>query len=202
MLSLVRGEDMNLEHLLDRYSSSPRMKEIADGIALSSTSRTAVKGLNGSSRALVFTSLYKLAQLSSFNHIVVLEDAEEAAYFHNDIEQLMGPIDLFYYPSSFKNNKNFQIQSSSHVMLRTEALTRLAGEGRKKIVITHPEALMEKVPASQQLLSKVIHIKVHDTLLTDSLMEQLVELGFERTDFVFEPGQFAMRGGIIDIYSF
>jgi len=202
MVSLPRGADMNLEHLLDRYSSSPRIQQIAEGVLLSPSSRVAVKGLNGSSKALIFSALYKHEHVASCNHIVVLEDAEEAAYFHNDLEQLLGPLDLFYYPSSFKNNKNFQLQSSSHVMLRTEALTRLASEGRKKIIITHPEALMEKVPVSQQLLSRVVQVKVHDSLNTDELMEQLVGFGFERTDFVFEPGQFAMRGGIFDIYSF
>ena len=132
----------------------------------------------------------------------ILEDAEEAAYFHNDIENLLDPIDLFYFPTSFKSNKNFRVQSSSHVMLRTEMLTRLATGGNKKIIITYPEALMEKVVQATTLAGHIILIKVNDRLDTDALMERLVGLGFERTDFVYEPGQFAMRGGIFDIYSF
>lgn len=132
----------------------------------------------------------------------ILEDAEEAAYFHNDIENLLDPIDLFYFPTSFKTNKNFKIQSSSHVMLRTEMLTRLATGGNKKITITYPEALMEKVVQATTLAGHIILVKVNDRLDTDALMEKLVGLGFERTDFVYEPGQFAMRGGIFDIYSF
>ena len=132
----------------------------------------------------------------------ILEDAEEAAYFHNDIENLLDPIDLFYFPTSFKSNKNFRVQSSSHVMLRTEMLTRLATGGNKKIIITYPEALMEKVVQATTLAGHIISIKVNDRLDTDALMERLVGLGFERTDFVYEPGQFAMRGGIFDIYSF
>jgi len=131
-----------------------------------------------------------------------LEDAEEAAYFHNDIEQLIRPIDLFYFPSSFKTNKNFREQSSSHVMLRTETMTRWSQSGNRKIIVTYPEALTEKVVTSAVLNKHTISIKVNDKLITDELMEQLIGYGFERTDFVYEPGQFAMRGGIVDIYSY
>ena len=156
----------------------------------------------GSFPALLFSALYQRNELNGLNHMIILEDAEEAAYFHNDLEQLINPIDLFYFPSSFKTNKNFRIQSSSHVMLRTEALTRLAGGGNRKIFVTYPEALMEKVSTAESLSSNIISIKVNDRLDTDQVMEKLVGYGFERADFVYEPGQFAMRGGIFDIYSF
>lgn len=143
-----------------------------------------------------------MEELQDFNHVIILEDAEEAAYMHNDLEQLINPIDLFYFPSSFKTNKNFKLQSSSHTMLRTEALTRIAGPGNRKILVTYPEALMEKVPEMKTLSANMISVKVNDRLSTDELMQKLVGYGFERTDFVFEPGQFAMRGGIFDIYSY
>jgi transcription-repair coupling factor (superfamily II helicase) len=156
----------------------------------------------GSYPAVLFSALYQRNELNGLNHMIILEDAEEAAYFHNDLEQLINPIDLFYFPSSFKTNKNFRIQSSSHVMLRTEALTRLAAGGNRKIIVTYPEALMEKVSTAESLSSNIISIKVNDRLDTDLVMERLVGYGFERADFVYEPGQFAMRGGIFDIYSF
>ncbi|MEY4728314.1 MAG: transcription-repair coupling factor, partial [Bacteroidota bacterium] len=87
-------------------------------------------------------------------------------------------------------------------MLRTETLTRLATGGNRKIIVTYPEALMEKVATANALSSNIISLKVNDKLDTHDLMERLVGYGFERTDFVYEPGQFAMRGGIFDIYSF
>ena len=87
-------------------------------------------------------------------------------------------------------------------MLRTEMLTRLASGGNKKIIVTYPEALMEKVVRSTTLMEKIILIKVNELLNTTGLMERLVGVGFERTDFVYEPGQFSMRGGIFDIYSY
>ncbi len=193
---------MNLEHLLDSYVQSPRIAAIAGDLALPGSERMLAKNVAGSFGALTFASLYLRQELNVFNHLIILEDAEEAAYFHNDLEQLIQPIDLFYFPSSFKTNKNFRTQSSSHVMLRTEALTRFAGSGNRKIMVTYPEALMEQVATTEALVSNIIAIKVNDRLETDLLMERLVGYGFERTDFVYEPGQFAMRGGIFDIYSF
>ncbi|MBS1655850.1 MAG: DEAD/DEAH box helicase, partial [Bacteroidetes bacterium] len=110
--------------------------------------------------------------------------------------------DLFYFPSSFKNKKNYRLLNSSHVMLRTEALSKIAAGGNKKILVTYPEALFEKVVVPSALSSSIIHIKTGDELKVDDLLLKLADYGFERTDFVYEPGQFAIRGGILDIYSF
>ncbi len=193
---------MNLQYLLESYSTSPRIQEIADKILLSGPKTIALDHLSGSFPALLFCSLYQKVELNGFNHLIILEDAEEAAYFHNDVEQLLHPIDLFYFPSSFKSDKNFSVQNSSHVMLRTEALTRMGASGNRKIMVTYPEALLEKVARPEDLSANTIQIKVNETLQTNLLMETLVGFGFERADFVYEPGQFAMRGGIFDIYSF
>ncbi len=193
---------MNLQFLLDGYVQSPPVKQLAEAILLPNPQNILCSKMAGSYPALLFSALYQRAELNGLNHMIILEDAEDAAYFHNDLEQLIQPIDLFYFPSSFKTNKNFRIQSSSHVMLRTEALTRLAGGGNRKIIVTYPEALMEKVSTAESLSSNIISIKVNDRLDTDLVMEKLVGYGFERADFVYEPGQFAMRGGIFDIYSF
>ena len=119
---------------------------------------------------------------------------------------LPGALDIFYFPSSFKNKKNYRLLNSSHVMLRTEALTKIAAAGNlginKKIIITYPEALFEKVVLSKTLSANIISIKQGDTIDVNSISEKFVDYGFERTDFVYEPGQFAVRGGILDIYSF
>ncbi|HEY6504112.1 MAG TPA: DEAD/DEAH box helicase, partial [Chitinophagaceae bacterium] len=136
------------------------------------------------------------------NHHIVLNDAEESAYFHNTLENLTEALDIFYFPSSFKNRKNYRLLNSSHVMLRTEALTKIAGGGNKKVLVTYPEALFEKVVVPNVLSSNIIHIKTGDTLDVNDTLLKLADYGFERTDFVYEPGQFAIRGGILDIYSF
>ncbi|HZG25069.1 MAG TPA: transcription-repair coupling factor [Chitinophagaceae bacterium] len=131
-----------------------------------------------------------------------MNDAEEAAYFQNTIENLTKALDLFYFPSSFKNRKNFRLLNSSHVMLRTEALMKMSAGGNKKMIITYPEAIAEKVVLQKTLAQNIIQVKTGDTIDVNGLMEKLVNYNFERTDFVYEPGQFALRGGILDIYSY
>nr|WP_298391410.1 transcription-repair coupling factor [Hydrotalea sp.] len=158
--------------------------------------------LYGSSPECIISALYQHAQLEKYNHLIVLNDAEDAAYFLNAIESLTNALDVFYFPSSFKVRKNFRLLNASHVMLRTEMLTRLSAGGNKKIIVTYPEALAEKVVQSKTLNNNTISIKTNDTIQPDSLMELLVMYGFVHTDFVYEPGQFALRGGIFDIYSY
>ena len=197
---------MNEQSLFDRYDASPLLKKIVDGIALPNLTDTPfqvhLQNLNGSAPAFVLKYIFTQPQTANYNHVIVLNDAEEAAYFYNSIESITGAMDLFYFPSSFKTSQNFNLLNPSHVMLRTEALTKLSMGGNKKIVVTYPEAFFEKVIMPKTLQDNIIQIKTNDTLGLDDLMKRLVQYGFERTDFVYEPGQFALRGGIFDIYSF
>src|SRR5215831_6988275 len=194
---------MNLSVLLDQYRNSPRLFQLANRLSFADTQKIFLKNLQGSSAEFVVSSVFMHEKSAVLNHLVVLNDAEEAAYFQNTVENLTNALDIFYFPSSYKNRKNFKLLNSSHVMLRTEALTKLSGNNiNKKIIVTYPEALFEKVVLPKTLSGNIIHIKTNDTINLDSLMELFVMYGFERTDFVYEPGQFALRGGILDIYSF
>jgi transcription-repair coupling factor (superfamily II helicase) len=188
--------------LLSLYEHSSRLFQLADRITMSRPQHLHLKNLQGSSPAFVIASIFNLPASSQLNHVVVCEDAETAAYFHNSLENLTGALDIFYFPSSFKNNKTYQELNSSHVMLRTEALTRWSGGGNKKIIVTYPEAIFEKVVLPETLAGNMIRLKSGESTNLEDLMESLVGYGFERTDFVYEPGQFALRGGILDIYSF
>jgi transcription-repair coupling factor (superfamily II helicase) len=193
---------MSNEVLLKQYEHSSRLFQLADRLTLSQPQQIVLKNLQGSSSAFVIAAIFKMTVSSQLNHVVILEDAETAAYFHNSLESLTGALDIFYFPSSFKNSKTWQELNSSHVMLRTEALTRLSGGGNKKIIVTYPEALFEKVVLPETLAENMIRLKSGEIIQPVELMETLVKYGFERTDFVYEPGQFALRGGILDIYSF
>jgi transcription-repair coupling factor (superfamily II helicase) len=192
------------QDLLKQFQNNPRLFQLADRLSFSNPEKIYLKNLHGSSREFVTAATFAHPACAQLNHLIVLNDAEEAAYFHNTLENLTGALDIFYFPSSFKNRKNYRLLNSSHVMLRTEALTKIAaGNGiNKKVIITYPEALFEKVVVPSALSSNIIHIKSGDRLDTDKLLLQLADYGFERTDFVYEPGQFAIRGGILDIYSF
>lgn len=192
---------MNLQVLLGLYQNDNRLKELAAGISLPFPKhRLSLQQLRGSSINFIATTIW---QLSEANHVFVLNDREEAAYFHNDLEHLTNALDIFYFPDSFKKTGAYSELNSSHVMLRTEALTKFAGARvHKKVLVTYPEALFEKVVNAQTLSRNMVHIRVSEYLNVEKLMESFVGLGFKREDFVYEPGQFAMRGGILDIYSF
>lgn len=193
---------MNLPHLMDQYLQSPLVKQLVKQVNYADAQQLYLKNLQGSSPEFIVSAVFQHEDGKELNHLIILNDAEEAAYFHNTLENLTSALDLFYFPSSFKNRKNFRLLNSSHVMLRTEALTKLSGGGNRKIVVTYPEAIFEKVILPGTISSNIISIKTNDTIQPESLMDLFVMYGFERTDFVYEPGQFALRGGILDIYSF
>ena len=190
--------------MLDEYKQSPRLFQLADRITLSQPQRIHLKNLQGSSSQFVSAAAFLHPSCSHLNHIIICNDEEQAAYFHNTLESLTSALNIYYFPSSFKAKKNFSLLNSSHVMLRTEALMKFAtptGE-RSGILVTYPEALFEKVVLSKTLSENIIYIKSGDVLDVDDLLRKLVDYGFQRTDFVYEPGQFAIRGGILDIYSY
>ena len=196
---------MNLEVLQQMYQNDTRILSIAEQLGNANTQHTYFKNLHGSALQFVFAALFNHPTAKQYNHIVVLNDAETAAYFHNTVESITKALNLYYFPSSYKSRKNYKLLNSSHIMLRTEALTKFSTQndyGRTGAIITYADALFEKVILSKQLQESIISIKSGDVLDVNAVMEQFVHHGFTRHDFVYEPGQFALRGGILDIYSF
>jgi len=197
---------MNLQVLLDAYKNNPRLFQLADRLTFAQPQRIFCKNLHGSAPAFVISTIFQHDACSQLNHVIICEDAESAAYMHNSLENLTNALNIFFFPTSFKNRKNFRLLNSSHVMLRTEALTRFssppAGSNRVGALVTYPEALFEKVVLPKTLAGNIIYLKSGDSLDVNGLLQQLVDYGFSSTDFVYEPGQFALRGGILDIYSF
>ena len=197
---------MNEQSLFERFHNSPLLNNLVDRIAMSKLEnkpyQVFLQNLNGSAAAFVLQTIFNNAKTDYYNHVIVLNDAEEAAYFFNSIESVTEAMDLFYFPSSYKTPQNFSLLNPSHVMLRTEALTKISMGGNKKIIVTYPEALFEKVIMPNTLQQNMIQIKTNDSIDLNELMQNLINYGFQRTDFVYEPGQFALRGGIFDIYSF
>ncbi|MEP6947619.1 MAG: DEAD/DEAH box helicase, partial [Ginsengibacter sp.] len=193
---------MNLDVLMNMYKNDPCIFTIADRIVLSKPQHMHLSGLSGSASQFVVSAVFNHPVTAQLNHLVILRDAEEAAYFHNTIENITKALDVFYFPSSFKNKKNYSLLNSSHVMLRTEALTKLSIGGNKKIIVTYPEAIFEKVVLSKTLTENIISFKQGETINVDKVLSGFVDHGFSHSDFVYEPGQFAVRGGILDIYSY
>src|ERR1700722_20848953 len=124
---------MNSEVLSGLWLNSPRLFQLADRLTLSQPQRISLKNLEGSAPAFAISAVFQHAAASQLNHLIVCEDAESAAYLHNTIENLTNALDIFYFPSSFKNKKNYRLLNSSHVMLRTETLTRLSTAMRQPL---------------------------------------------------------------------
>src|SRR5687767_9483755 len=152
---------MSVAQLLDKYKSSPRLFTLADKLSFSQPQKIRLSGLNGSASQFVAAGIFLHPSCSQMNHVFICNDAEDAAYFHNTLENLTEALNIFYFPSSFKNRKNYRLLNSSHVMLRTEALTKFVGVGvKRKILVTYPDALFEKVVLPKTLSSNIIYIKV------------------------------------------
>lgn len=199
---------MNLDVLLEKYAADTRVFSISDRLSMSEAVLTPaprpvhLKGLSGSSREFVFNSFMSLPDAAAWNHVAIMRDAEEAAYFHNTLESVSNSLDVFYFPSSFKTQKNFRQLNPSHVMLRAETLSRVTRGGNKKVIVTYPEAIFEKVVLPARLKENIISFKRGETIDLNGLLEKFIDLGFVRNDFVYEPGEIALRGGILDVYSY
>lgn len=191
---------MNLTKLLARYQKDPRTEQIVSALQLMKDARFHLKGLMGSQSAFVASAVYANKPAP---HIFVLEDKEEAAYFQNDLKNLLGKKEVLFFPDSFKKPGKLNDISKSNVLIRAETISRLvSSQTTGELLVTYPQSLFEKIVNTKALMENTILIKIEEALDVEFITEVLVEYGFLRTDFVYEPGQFSVRGGIIDIYSF
>ncbi len=158
-----------------------------------------LKGLKGSSVAMVLGAAFRQQQRP---FVVVESDMESAAYLYNDLQTLIGKDDVEYMPSSYQRSMDHERTDSSNILLRTDVLGKVASAHEPMIVVTYPEAVMEKVISPDKLATNTFVVRCGDTLSHDFLVDLLCEYGFERVDFVYEPGQYSVRGSIIDIFSF
>lgn len=158
-----------------------------------------LEGLSGSSKSLFLSAAYLSLQTT---HLVLLPEKEDAAYFYNDLVSLLGEDQVFFFPSTYKRSIQYGYTESSNIVLRTEVMNHLGSGKRKCVVVSYPESVMEKVISKKVLKKNTLKIKTGDSLSTDFLEEVLYEYNFNRVDFVYEPGQYSVRGSIIDIFSF
>ena len=191
---------MNLQFLQDLYTRHYCLHSLTDEIVLPHSKLIALKNLHASAFSFIASTVFKNLDV---NHVFVFDDKETAAYFQNDFETLTNALDICLFPDSYKKTGQIGELNSSHVMLRAEALMKFnVASPHRKALITYPEALVEKVVNTTSFSKNTIYIKQSEKLDVSFLTEFLVEMSFTKVDFVYEPGQFAIRGGIIDIYSF
>ncbi|MEP7195211.1 MAG: transcription-repair coupling factor [Saprospiraceae bacterium] len=185
--------------LEEKYKKDPVALQLLDFLNKDETNRSIfIKGLVGSRDSFLIFGTF---DQSSQSILIIVNDKEEAGYLHNDLSNFVKDKNLIFFPDSFKRPGQFDALNSFQIQQRLEAIDRLA-KSEKLIYISYPEALFEKVIAPDDIKDARIDLTKDDLLDVDEFIDKLVKYGFERVDFVYEPGQFSIRGGIIDLFSF
>ena len=197
---------MDLGQIAERYRVDHRLNECTDYLKIHKRARIQLKGLWGSSPAFVF---HALQTLSGSSLVIVMPDREAAAYLLNDLENIRRESELsvnkrtvLFFPVSFRRNSDFVTTDTNQVMLRAEVLNKMRVQRTPCIVLTWPDALLEKVAAPSFFDKNTLRLRKGETYSVDFITELLTTYGFERVDFVSSPGEFAVRGGIVDVFSF
>lgn len=175
------------------------VQTLAEGIRTHQQQRVRLKNLSGSLDSVIFSAVQKVGHCS---HLILLHDKEEANYFLNDLQQLLPQKDSLLFPISYKRPYEYEEIENANVLMRAETLDKISQHPDSQIIVTYPEALSEKVITKKSLATNTIIIKKGEKLDREFLEEFLHSYDFEKTDFVYEAGQFSTRGGIIDVFSF
>ncbi|OWP85035.1 transcription-repair coupling factor [Flavobacterium davisii] len=173
------------------------MNQITD--LLNSDHKIHLKGLLGSSLSFIIETLFRKADKT---FLLLANEKEEAAYLLNDLEQLVGEKDVLFYPSSYRRPYQIEETDNANVLLRSEVLNRINSRKKPCIIVSYPEAIFEKVVTKRELDKNTLKISVGDKVSIDFINEVLFEYDFKRVDFITEPGEFSVRGGILDVFSF
>ncbi|WP_299604321.1 transcription-repair coupling factor [uncultured Aquimarina sp.] len=180
------------------FAQSPQLQKLGTAIA-QSESKTHIQGLVGSSLSFTIEDAFHKSEKP---FLCIFNDKEEAAYYLNDLEQLLGDKNVLFYPGSYRRPYQIEETDNANVLLRAEVLNRINSRKKPALIVTYPDALFEKVVTRKELEKNTLKISIGDTLSLDFVNEVLFEYQFQRVDFVTEPGEFSVRGGIVDVFSF
>ncbi|WP_296380242.1 transcription-repair coupling factor [Winogradskyella sp.] len=189
---------MSKAFISQTYLQTLQLQNLKNSIAQTETN-VHLKGLVGSSFSIVLSESFKTADKP---FLVVFDDKEEAAYYLNDLEQLINDKDVLFYPGSYRRPYQIEETNNANVLLRAEVLNRINSRKKPCIIVTYPDALFEKVVTKKELEKNTLKISIGNELSIDFVNEVLFEYKFKRVDFVTEPGDFSVRGGIVDVFSF
>ena len=189
---------MTVQNIVNQYQKSALVSQL-NVYLKEDKSRFQISNLVGSSLSFVISETFKKADKP---YLLIFNDKEEAAYYLNDLEQLLGDKNVLFYPASYKRPYQIEETDNANVLLRSEVLNRINSRKKPAIIVTYPTALFEKVVTKKELEKNTLKIAVGENLSLDFVNEVLFEYKFKRVDFVTEPGDFSVRGGIIDVFSF
>jgi transcription-repair coupling factor (superfamily II helicase) len=179
-------------------AQSPELRKLQNTIA-QPQGKAHIKGLVGSSISFVIPEVFRSAEKP---FLLIFNDKEEAAYYLNDLEQLIGAEQVLFYPGSYRRPYQIEETDNANVLLRAEVLNRINSQRKPAVIVTYPDALFEKVVTRKELERNTLKVAVGHDLSLDFVNEVLFEYKFKRVDFVTEPGEFSVRGGIVDVFSF
>ena len=194
---------MQIGDLEQIFALHPEVDVLAKELSKKCKKHFLLRNLFASSRSIILHSLHQRLAGTQYARpmVVVLDNVDDAQYMYADMRTLSGDLGVYFFPSSHRRR-----QKTDEAMLvqRTEVLSTLLGaqQAYSPIIVTYPEALIEPVPMPQTLQQKTVHIHTEQEIAQSTLIKQLLELNFHRVDFVYEPGQFAVRGGILDVYGY
>ena len=189
---------MSKQEIVNQYQESVKVKQILKQIQLDKN-QIQITNLVGSSMSFVISETFKKDDKS---YLLILNDKEEAAYHLNDLEQLLDQKNVLFYPGSYRRPYQIEETDNANVLMRSEVLNRINSRKKPTIIVTYPEALFEKVVTKKDLERNTLKLSVSESVSLDFVNEILFEYNFNRVDFVTEPGDFSVRGGIIDVFSF
>lgn len=190
---------MDIVELQDLLIRHPQVKGLTAALGNSSIKKIFLEGLCASSAPLIFSSIRNSVK----NPIVfILDEAEQAGYFYHDMVQMLGEEQVLFFPSSFRRAPKYGQRDAANEILRTEVLNRLSKKSDLPFVVTYPEAVAEQVVSRSALDKRTLEITFGGRYDLTQLSRTLIDFGFQRVDYVYEPGQFAIRGSILDVFSF
>ncbi len=189
---------MSLKNIFQKYDQAEITEKITQAI-FGEQQQIAIPNLTGSSLSFFISSIFKKTNTA---FLLVFDDKEEAAYYLNDLEQLIGENEILFFPGSYRRPYQIEEIDNVNILLRTEVLNRINSRRKPAIIVTYPDALFEQVITKTELENNTLKIHKSDALSLDFINEVLFEYRFNKVDFVSEPGEFAVRGGIIDIFSY
>ena len=189
---------MTLQDIAKLYGRSPQANALVDLLKKKSVHSLFLQGLVCSSASMFFGSMKTRLKRSV---LFVLDDADEAGYFYHDLTQMLGQESVFFFPSSYRRAVKYGQRDAANEILRTEVLARLSA-GNPIFIVSYPDALAELVVSKQHLDEKILKLSVGQQIPQVDVVHQLRDFKLQEVDYVYEPGQFAVRGSIIDVYSY
>ena len=188
---------MKASDISQKYQKNSTVKLLSD--ALSTRPKLLVSGLVGSSLSFVIEAVFQKTELPI---LLLFNDKEEAAYYLNDLEQLINDQDVLFYPGSYRRPYQIEETDNANILLRAEVLNRINSRKKPAIIVSYTDAIFEKVVTRKELEKNTLKLSIKEAVSIDFINETLFEYNFKRVDFVTEPGEFSVRGGIVDVFSF